>query len=79
MHMYSNKGMETICENFYVDHGVRCLLTRKKKILDSLLTDTISGSGEIGIVVKCILSVISFIVNTYQEYSSRFIIVVIIY
>ena len=39
--MYSNKGMETICENFYVDHGIRCLLTRKKKLLDSLLTDTI--------------------------------------
>ena len=77
--MYSNKGMETICENFYVDHGVRCLLTRKKKLLDSLLTDTIYGSREIRIVVKCILSVISFIVNTDKEYSSRFIIVVIIY
>ena len=71
--------MDTICESFYVDHGVRCLLTRNKKILDSLLTDTISGSREIRIVVKCILSVISFIVNTYKEYSSRFIKFVIIY
>ena len=57
--------------------GVKYLLIRKKKP-DSLLTDTISGSREIRIVVKCVLSVIFLIVNKYKEYSLRFIIVLII-
>ena len=51
---------------------------QKKKIPDSLLTDTIYGSREIRIVVKCVLSVIFLIVNKYKEYSLRFIIVLII-
>ena len=53
---------------------------QKKNIPDSLLTDTISGSREIRIVVtcKCVFSVIFLIVNKYKEYSLRFILVLII-
>ena len=76
--MYSKKGMKTICENFYVDHGGWVSTDKGKNTRQPLNWHHLGFQGNKDSCYRCVLRVILFIVKKYKEYSLRFIIVLII-
>ena len=76
--MYSKKGMETICENFNVDHGDKVSTDQEKNTRQPLDWHHLGFQRNKDSCYRCVLRVIIFRVKKYKEYSLRFIIVLII-